>query len=273
MIRCLARLIRCAIVASGTRNARAISAVVRPPTARSVSAIAEAGVSDGWQHRNSTTSVSSRSGTSARRRLGQQRPASSRRRRDRSLRRWSISRRDAVWISQPRGLLRDPLRRPVRGRGEQRLLHGVLGGVEVAVPADEHAEDLRRQLAQQVLDVGRHAQRSPPASPCCQEASISSASDGAVVHHLPHLDRLLQRDAAGPGHRRHLRRDLDRPLLGLDVDDLVAGEPLLELLERAVGDHRRGRPSEVTILARSGPVRTVASTSSPFATSSRFSAP
>jgi hypothetical protein len=34
LIVCFARLIRCAIVASGTRNARAISAVVRPPTAR-----------------------------------------------------------------------------------------------------------------------------------------------------------------------------------------------------------------------------------------------
>src|SRR5690348_3097002 len=37
---CLARLIRCAIVASGTRNASAISCVVNPPTARNVSAIA-----------------------------------------------------------------------------------------------------------------------------------------------------------------------------------------------------------------------------------------
>jgi hypothetical protein len=35
------------MVVSGTRNAAAISAVVRPPTARSVSAICDAGVSDG----------------------------------------------------------------------------------------------------------------------------------------------------------------------------------------------------------------------------------
>ena len=61
---CFARLMRCAIVASSTRNALAISAVVSPPTARSVSAIADAGVSAGWQHMNSTTSVSSRSETS-----------------------------------------------------------------------------------------------------------------------------------------------------------------------------------------------------------------
>ncbi len=47
LIRCLARLILTAIVASGTRNARAISAVVRPPAARSVSAVCEAGVSAG----------------------------------------------------------------------------------------------------------------------------------------------------------------------------------------------------------------------------------
>ncbi len=38
---CLARLIRWAIVGSGTRNAWAISAVVKPPTARNVSAIAD----------------------------------------------------------------------------------------------------------------------------------------------------------------------------------------------------------------------------------------
>jgi hypothetical protein len=37
---------RCAIVASGTRRALEISAVVRPPTERNVRAIAEAGVSE-----------------------------------------------------------------------------------------------------------------------------------------------------------------------------------------------------------------------------------
>jgi len=41
LIDCLARLIRCAIVASGTKKALAISPVIRPPTARNVSAIAE----------------------------------------------------------------------------------------------------------------------------------------------------------------------------------------------------------------------------------------
>jgi hypothetical protein len=68
LIFCLARLIRCAIVASGTRNAAAISAVVRPPTARSVSAICDGGDSAGWQHRNSSVSVSSPSARRRRRR-------------------------------------------------------------------------------------------------------------------------------------------------------------------------------------------------------------
>ena len=44
---------------------------------------------------------------------------------------------------------------PLRRGGEQRLLHGVLARVEPAVPTDERAEDLRRELAQQVLDAGR----------------------------------------------------------------------------------------------------------------------
>ena len=53
------------------------------------------------------------------------------------------------------------------------------------------------------------------------------------------MDRLLDRPAARPGNGRDLAGDLDRPRLGLHVDDLVAGDPLLELLERAVGDHGR----------------------------------
>jgi hypothetical protein len=56
---CLARLMRWAMVASGTRNAAAICDVVRPPTARNVSAIWLGGESAGWQHRNSRVSVSS----------------------------------------------------------------------------------------------------------------------------------------------------------------------------------------------------------------------
>src|SRR4029453_9403908 len=64
---------------------------------------------------------------------------------------------------------------PPRRSREQRLLDGVLGQVEVAVPAHECAEDLRRQLAQQVLDTWRDVQRSPPA--VCKYSCIPSVSE------------------------------------------------------------------------------------------------
>ena len=69
----LARTMRCAIVGSGTRNARAISSVVRPPSSRSVSATRASVDSTGWQAVNisrsrssptSSSSAASRSGAS-----------------------------------------------------------------------------------------------------------------------------------------------------------------------------------------------------------------
>ena len=62
---CLARLMRCAIVVSGTPNAAAICAVDRPPTARSVSAIWLGEDRSGWQQPNSKASESSLSAGSA----------------------------------------------------------------------------------------------------------------------------------------------------------------------------------------------------------------
>ena len=49
------------MVDSGTRNERAICAVVRPATARKVSATCDGLLSDGWQHNSITASMSSRS--------------------------------------------------------------------------------------------------------------------------------------------------------------------------------------------------------------------
>ena len=55
-----------------------------------------------------------------------------------------------------------PLGRPLHGGGRRRLLHGVLAPLELAVPAHQPAEDLRRELAQQVLDGrGGHASSVP----------------------------------------------------------------------------------------------------------------
>ena len=55
----LARVTRAAIVGSGTRNARAISAVVRPHTSRSVSATCASRARAGWQQVNTRRSRSS----------------------------------------------------------------------------------------------------------------------------------------------------------------------------------------------------------------------
>src|SRR4029453_17202826 len=50
-------------------------------------------------------------------------------------------------------VVRQTLTRPLRRRREHGLLHGILGNVEVTVTAYHSAESLRRQLAQQVLNI------------------------------------------------------------------------------------------------------------------------
>ena len=67
-------------------------------------------------------------------------------------------------INQRARVLGDSLLGPLERRREQRLLHGVLGQVEVAVAANERAEDLRRELAQQVLESATPS--SVVTSPC-----------------------------------------------------------------------------------------------------------
>ena len=218
-MRCLARLMRWAIVASGTRNARAISAVVRPPTARSVERElrrrGQRRVAAQEQEQQRVVLVGGvrrrrarrrpRVGGAARRRVLARRRAS-------SLRSWSVSRREPTVISQPAGCRGARRSGHCTRRGQQRLLHGVLARVEVAVAAHERAEDLRRQRPQQVLDAGVGAHMSV----------------GGLVHQRPDLDR------AEPGER-HLGRDLDRPLVALAVDDVEAAEVLLGLDVRPVG--------------------------------------
>ena len=88
-------------------------------------------------------------------------------------------------------MVRQALLRPLHGGGEQRLLHGVLAGVELAVPANEHAEDLRRERTQQVLDhrcchisvpacsiTARTSSTPKPCRTSGQRAAISAARSG-----------------------------------------------------------------------------------------------
>ena len=156
---CLARLMRRVMVASGTRNARATSVVVNPPTARSVSAICDAGESAGWQHMNSRMSESSTSdvdasGAGASHCSGNAHWAtvSSRRRRACSVRKGQSAARGDRDEPGAR-ILRHPVARPLTGGRDQGLLDGVLGGVEVSVAPHQGAEGLRGEPPQQALDV------------------------------------------------------------------------------------------------------------------------
>ena len=186
---CFARLIRCAIVASGTRNAFAISAVVSPPTARSVSAIADA-------RRQRRMAAHEEQDRACRPSLA---PSSRRvrRRREVGVRRL-LAVRDSALAPAPRDLAAQLIghaprgdvdqpaarivghafARPLHRRRDQRLLHRVLGRGEVAEAPDDGAEHLRRELAQQVLVrrrrgcavTRRRAARSSPGAPrsACQ---------------------------------------------------------------------------------------------------------
>ena len=208
-MRCFARLMRWAIVASGTRNALAISAVVSPPTARRVSAMADGRVSAGWQHMNSRMSESSCSGAAVGARTeARARPVRPRRvlHHDdglapppRQLGAELVGHAPGGDLDQPAArVVRHALGRPLHRRRDQRLLHGVFGGREVAEAPDDGAEHLRRQLAQQVLASEGHAAVRGPT--------------GGAAHHLAHLDWHVHRHAAFAGRRRRARRDRVGPL-------------------------------------------------------------
>ena len=141
----LPRVSRAAIVGSGTRKSRAMSAVVTPTTSRSASALATSGARAGWQHISTrrSTSSSTRSPGSARTEpdvaaasasttsSGTLRAAIA------SARSRSSTRRRAAVMQPRRGPLRDAVARPgARGR-----LHGVGEGVLDEVEAAELREE------------------------------------------------------------------------------------------------------------------------------------
>ena len=98
---------------------------------------------------------------------------------------------------------------------EQGFLDGILALGKLAVPADEHAKDLRRKGAQQVLERG---------------------FPGRFAQALDLRRRVL--DAAQLHNRRVLHNagaDFHGPLLAGDVHHPVADEGFLGLGERSVG--------------------------------------
>src|SRR3954469_20553044 len=152
----LARLIRWAIVASGTKKASAISRVVRPPTARSVSATWEAAARPGWQQQKSRNSVSSPSSgpappTRARPpppRLGVRRLLAAV---TGGLAAAGVDEPPGGDRRQPRARVARRVLGPRSHRLQQRLLERVLGGVEVLAPPDQAREHPRDEGAQRAL--------------------------------------------------------------------------------------------------------------------------
>src|SRR5487761_1405950 len=71
------------------------------------------------------------------------------------------------------GIIGNALGGPLNAPGQERLLHGVLAFLEAAVTADERAEDLRRQLAEQVLGGTWRGQTSAPESYMTGRTSIA----------------------------------------------------------------------------------------------------
>ena len=150
----LARTSRWAIVASGTRKARATSAAVSPPTAWSVSATCASTASAGWQQvkisasrSSGRVSTSSSSAASARASSSAFR-SSVRARRIRSI----AAFRATVWIQAPgrRGI---PLRGQRLERLCERVLHRVLGELEVAEDTDQGREDAAPLVPEDALEL------------------------------------------------------------------------------------------------------------------------
>ena len=112
-------------------------------------------------------------------------------------------------ISQPRGLSGTPSSGHCRAAASSASCDGVLGGVEVAVPAHERREDVRRGVPPHVLvRIGHWS------SPHAHMAG-------------PQLD--------GAARLGEVGGDLLGPLAGLAVDQEEAGQLLLGLGVRAVG--------------------------------------
>ena len=159
LILCFARTSRCAIVGSGTRKARAISAVVRPPSVRSVSATCASVASAGWQHVKMSSSRSSGkvvSSTVVLRCLAHLEQAGLRR--QRAIAANAIDGPVAGCRHEPGARVGgDSVPGPALRRDRERLLRGFLGEVEIAEEADQGSEDVAPLVAEDPIEVRHHS--------------------------------------------------------------------------------------------------------------------
>ena len=187
----LARTMRWATVGSGTRNARAISSVVRPPSRRSVSATRASVESTGWQavktrrRRSSPTSSSiaaSRSGAAISCWASSSRPSSSCLRSSRLLRRKQVDRAMLRGGHEPGArVVRDARLRPLLERGDERVLRELLGEADVAHDPRETGDEPRRldppDRVDRAMRVGsRHGYRQTRVRARARPSPVSGAA-------------------------------------------------------------------------------------------------
>src|SRR5216684_1567217 len=193
---CLARLMRWAIVASGTRNAFAISAVVRPPTARSVRASCEGTDREGWQHRKRSVRVSSCAASPS---AGSSMAVaiSSRRRRALSLRHASTRRREATVMSHDRGLSGAPV-----------LGHWSVAASKASCTASSQASNCPCRRTREPRTCG--------ASSRSRSSTSASVREPLRAHELAGLLEVVVELAHEPDH-------LDHPLLAHGCQSFLRG--------------------------------------------------
>src|SRR5436309_6808838 len=240
----LARTSRCAVVGSGTRKARAISAVDRPATSLSVSAARLSGGSPGWEHvkinRSRSSAIASGSLTSG---ISSSAPspvsyasASERAPARRSRRRRSSARRRAVVRSQAPG------RSGVPSAGQRS------SACANASWTTSSAVSMSRTIRSTDATTRPYSRRNTSATRACTPSDLcprsfdltdrhdtrrpQAAGDLTRRSHLPdrpHLDEaaLAERD---------LLRPLDGFLLCVALDQVEATQRLLRLGEGAVHD-------------------------------------
>src|SRR5262249_4195473 len=89
------------------------------------------------------------------------------------------------------GIVRHPFRRPLQRGRQQGLLHRVLALIEGPVAAHDRREDLRRQLAQQLLDGATHISL-PPSFMTGRTSIMWNAASGIIGANSIGRPRLAQ---------------------------------------------------------------------------------
>src|SRR3569833_872677 len=214
----LARTIRLPIVDSATRNARAISPVVRPPSMRRVSATRAGRSSAGWQQvkisrsrSSSIALVSLIGGCSCRARRSCAAWRSGRAATDRSRRSRPIARRRAVTMIQAPGPAGTPSRRQVTTAASNASC--------TASSAIWRSPTYRTRVARTAA--------------CSSRNTRPNAGTAITTNRGPRDRPYLDRAVAG---RRHPRRPVQRFVEVGAGQHVVTGEDLLGHRERAVGE-------------------------------------